>query len=339
MLSSKYWLVRKVVAVIGYFGGFRNVELKSLKFGFLMDSANNPTAQRVVEKSDDGSYWFHFYRSKQRGSQVLTQICVPKCSKEMITCSGSVDRVPIGVCPASVINQYLNVLAVDMNCCVEELEGDFFKSTHGKNANKFVRVPLGKNKLAQVGIEFAQELMLPNPISYTGHCWRRSCSTNSSDAGVNVTSLMAHMGWADPKTAIRYVQKSKQSAFQMAMYLINAQRSNMKQDDLFRVPKVAPDLKPNFLPSRIVPPVGSLVSSSKFADPPSSVPSSSNCAQKQGSDEPSSDMVEVSVGEDVSVIPVATVDNVGSLESRLSGLVGSISNNGTIHFNIQFVTK
>ena len=114
-----------------------------------------------------------------------------------------------------------------------------------------MKVPLGKNKLSRVGIEFAQELMLPNPTAYTGHCWRRSCSTNSSDAGVNVTSLMAHMGWADPKTAIRYVQKSKQSAHQMAMYLCNAQRFNLRSEDMFQLPKAVPNLKSNYLPSRI----------------------------------------------------------------------------------------
>ena len=239
------------MAVVGYFGGFRNVELKALKFGFLIDGDSNCTSQKVVEKSEDGSYWFTFYRSKQRGCQIVSQICVPKCSNEMIKCRDSVERVPLGVCPASVIDEYLNVLASDFNCCIEDLDGDFFKSTHGKNANKFVKVPLGKNKLSRVGIEFAQELMLPNPTAYTGHCWRRSCSTNSSDAGVNVTSLMAHMGWADPKTAIRYVQKSKQSAHQMAMYLCNAQRFNLKPDELFQLPKVVPDLKSTYLPSRI----------------------------------------------------------------------------------------
>ena len=399
VLSSKYWLVRKVVAVIGYFGGFRNVELKSLKFGFVMDSANKPTAQKVWEKSDDGSYWFNFYRSKQRASQVLTQICVPKCSKEMVNCTDSVDRVPIGVCPASVIDQYLSVLSSDLNCSIEQLEGDFFKSTHGKIANKFVRVPLGKNKLAQVGIEFAQELMLPNPSAYTGHCWRRSCSTNSSDAGVNVTSLMAHMGWADPKTAIRYVQKSKQSAFQMAMYLINAQRSNMNEADLFRLPKVAPDLKSSFLPSRVhVPDASSSVSINqtvvpeplRFVSPAAAslvsinatvapeplrvnspavatmVVSKQTAAPNPFRVEPSSalspsisvrekkvspdflsaqkDHVEsvLPAVEGVPVVPVGNLDNhttMSCLETRLSGLVGSIANSGTIHFNVQFVTK
>ena len=248
--------------MVGYYGGFRNIELRALKFGFLLDGAGNATAEKVLEKSADGSYWFQFYRSKQRKSQVLTQICVPKCSNEMTECVGSVERVSLGVCPASVIDQYLNVLSADLNCSVEELVGDFFKSTHGKEGKKFGRVPLGKNKLALVGVEFAQELMLPNPGSYTGHCWRRSCSTNSSDAGVNVTSLMAHMGWSDPKTAIRYVSKSKQSAHQMAMYLCNAQRSNLRDEDLFRIPKAMPPNVASYLPDRIKLPLVGVRSSS-----------------------------------------------------------------------------
>ena len=378
------------MAVVGYFGGFRNVELKALKFGFLIDGDSNCTSQKVVEKSEDGSYWFTFYRSKQRGCQIVSQICVPKCSNEMMKCRDSVERVPLGVCPASVIDEYLNVLASDFNCCIEDLDGDFFKSTHGKNANKFVKVPLGKNKLSRVGIEFAQELMLPNPTSYTGHCWRRSCSTNSSDAGVNVTSLMAHMGWADPKTAIRYVQKSKQSAHQMAMYLCNAQRFNLKPDDLFQLPKVVPDLKSNYLPSRIQFPSAAVSNSFSFNSSHCQDEVDTDVAQNFVTDDAqsivrslsSADLesgilavkVDKSVVDGVSVLPtvLATAPTVipivlptassaptvipsslsvvpselvanqslsSGVESSLARLVGSIVNSGTIHFNIQFVSK
>ena len=66
---------------------------------------------------------------------------------------------------------------------------------------------------------------------------------------------MAHMGWSDPKTAIRYVQKSKQSAHQMAMYLCNAQRSNLRAEDMFRIPKVMPPKAVAFLPDRVKIPV------------------------------------------------------------------------------------
>ena len=73
---------------------------------------------------------------------------------------------------------------------------------------------------------------------------------------------MAHMGWSDPKTAIRYVSKSKQSAHQMAMYLCNAQRSNLRDEDLFRIPKVMPPNAASYLPDRIKLPVVGVRSSS-----------------------------------------------------------------------------
>jgi hypothetical protein len=80
--------------------------------------------------------------------------------------------------------------------------------------------------LSQVGIQFASELGLQNPETYTGHCWRRSCGTSACDAGVNVTTLMALMGWTSPKTAMEYVSKSKHSCIKMSMFLTNVQRQN-----------------------------------------------------------------------------------------------------------------
>jgi hypothetical protein len=48
-LNSPYWLVRKVICLVGYYGGFRNCELISLTFD-------------NVEKDEMG-YWFTFSRS------------------------------------------------------------------------------------------------------------------------------------------------------------------------------------------------------------------------------------------------------------------------------------
>ena len=95
---------------------------------------------------------------------------------------------------------------------------------------------MGKNLLSRAGSEFATELLLPNPHLFTGHCWRRSCGTNASDAGVNVTTLMAQLGWKTPKTAIGYVKKSRITSFQMSMFLSNIQRQNR---DLASVMSVA----------------------------------------------------------------------------------------------------
>jgi len=85
---------------------------------------------------------------------------------------------------------------------------------------------MGKNLLEKIGHEFAEELMLLQPHTFTGHCWRRSCGTNASDAGVNVTTLMAHCGWNTPKTAIGYVKKSRMTSYNMSMFLSNVQRQD-----------------------------------------------------------------------------------------------------------------
>jgi hypothetical protein len=128
--------------------------------------------------------------------------------------------------PASIIDEYLAVLESDYKLSREELTGPFFRSTHGVDGLKFVQLPLGVNMLAKVGIEFASKHVLPNPLGFTSHCWRRSCGTNASNAGVNVTTLMAQLGWSTPKTALGYVKKSKVTSLTMSMFLSNIQRQN-----------------------------------------------------------------------------------------------------------------
>jgi hypothetical protein len=134
--------------------------------------------------------------------------------------------------PASVIDHYIGMLELDLRSTRDQLSGSFFKSAHGKNGKFFRNVPMGKNLLEKIGHEFAEELVLPEPHTFTGHCWRRSCGTNASDAGVNVTTLMAHCGWNTPKTAIGYVKKSRMTSFNMAMFLSNVQRQNQDLDTI-----------------------------------------------------------------------------------------------------------
>ncbi len=211
-LSSKYWLVRKVVCLIGYYGGFRNVELKSLKFENC--------------ELDCMGYWFHFTRSKQRGRQEETSICVPRRQPDWIPVKSDSSRIGIDFDPASVIDLYLAEVQNDLQCSREELQGDFFRATHGMKGQKFTKLTLGKNTIGKVGVQVATELCLPKPQSFTGHCWRRSCGTSASDSGVNVTTLMAMMGWSNPKTAMVYVKKSRMTSLSLSLYLANVQRSN-----------------------------------------------------------------------------------------------------------------
>jgi hypothetical protein len=127
-----------------------------------------------------------------------------------------------------VLDLYFEEIQNDFGLNREELTGDFFRSTHGVSGKKFTNIGIGKNMIGKVGIEAAQELGLANPERYTGHCWRRSCGTSASDAGVNVTTLMSMMGWSNPKTAMVYVNKSRLTSLTMALYLANVQRTNIE---------------------------------------------------------------------------------------------------------------
>ena len=211
-LCSKYWLVRKAVCLIGYYGGFRNIELKSLKFENC--------------ELDSMGYWFQFARSKQRGRLEATSICIPRRQPDWIPVAVDSSRVGLDFDPASLIDQYLAEIQSDLECSRDELSGDFFRATHGPKGQKFTKLTLGKNTIGKVGVQVATELGLARPETFTGHCWRRSCGTSASDSGVNVTTLMSMMGWSNPKTAMVYVKKSRLTSLSMSLYLTNVQRTN-----------------------------------------------------------------------------------------------------------------
>jgi hypothetical protein len=213
-LNSKYWLVRKVVCLVGYYGGFRNKELKSLKFENC--------------ELDSMGYWFTFQRAKQRGRLEETSICIPRRQPDWVPVVSDSSRVGLDFDPASLIDLYLAEVQADLLCSVEELKGDFFRATHGMKGQKFTRLSLGKNTIGRVGVQVATELCLARPEMYTGHCWRRSCGTSASDSGVNVTTLMAMMGWSNPKTAMVYVKKSRLTSLSLSLYLTNVQRQNCR---------------------------------------------------------------------------------------------------------------
>jgi len=209
---------------VGYYGGLRNIELRSIEFGKTFE--NGESSFQV----DEAGYWFNFERAKQRGVSETSSFCVPRRQPDWAPPVSGPDRNPVDYDPASVIDEYLSTLQSDLNLTQDKLTGAFFKSAHGKNAKRFRNFPMGKNPLAKTGIEFAIELLLPTPLRFTSHCWRRSCGTNASDAGVNVTTLMAQLGWATPKTAIGYVKKSRMTSYQMSMFLSNVQRQNKDID-------------------------------------------------------------------------------------------------------------
>ena len=72
----------------------------------------------------------------------------------------------------------------------------------------FSKQPMGHNYLASIGKDIAKRLNLPNPDSYTGHCFRRTSATLAADAGADVEQIKRLGKWSSSSVASRYVANS-----------------------------------------------------------------------------------------------------------------------------------
>lgn len=93
-------------------------------------------------------------------------------------------------------------------------EGPLFRGCNGGKC--FVKSPLGKCKLANVGKDMAKFLKLPNANRYTGHCFRRTAATNASANSASTTNLQSHFGWSNEKTALQYIEANEKNQDVMA---------------------------------------------------------------------------------------------------------------------------
>jgi len=95
-------------------------------------------------------------------------------------------------------------------------ERNFWIQVYDKS--KFTNQSISR-KFSNAGMEIAKLLKLPNPESFTGHCFRRTSATSMADNGATVTELQRKFGWANPKTAMEYVSNSKASMMKDAALL------------------------------------------------------------------------------------------------------------------------
>ena len=64
------------------------------------------------------------------------------------------------------------------------------------------------NTFGSMPTKIAEFLELPNPKSYTGHCFRRSSATILAAKGVDLLSVKRHGGWKSSTVAEGYIQDS-----------------------------------------------------------------------------------------------------------------------------------
>lgn len=67
---------------------------------------------------------------------------------------------------------------------------------------------IGLNTIAKVPKDIATFLKLPDPLMYTGHCFRRTSATLLVEAGGDILQLKRHGGWKSSTVAEGYIDDS-----------------------------------------------------------------------------------------------------------------------------------
>lgn len=139
-LQSKYWLVRKAVATIMFFGGLRVKEATYLEWSDITRDKNG---------------WFvTVARAKARNQkQTDSVISIPVAKKNWrYRVKNRAIRKPIDGC--RILDEYVRSVCEDLKCEFEELSGRLFRATKGKKAVRFTKNGvLGKNTISKIGVE------------------------------------------------------------------------------------------------------------------------------------------------------------------------------------------
>ena len=178
--DEPYWLVRKVIIILAYFGGLRQTELFDLKL------------ERVSVK--DGYLLVKHSRCKQRSDKRETAF-----------------KVPLDNFGEKVV-QYMNCVKNDLNIG----EGRFLYTGRGP---KFIKSCMGRNMVQLVPRDVAKFLKLADCEKFTFHSLRRTSATVAANEGATGQLLTDYYGWKDLAMANEYISTSDASLNQMAEML------------------------------------------------------------------------------------------------------------------------
>ncbi len=183
-LPSPFWIVRKAFAAIAWSGGLRCDELHRLKIGSLA-------------LTEDG-YEVTFTHAKQLGEVKVNKFLVP------------FNREDLSISFATKVKNYLEALGK----LTEDKDSNLFKGC--MKGSHFVKNPMGKNTLHDIGKDVARELGFSDWEAYTGHCWRRSSATQVAGEGATTVDMKRQFGWKQETTAMRYIDSTRKQTLKMA---------------------------------------------------------------------------------------------------------------------------
>jgi integrase len=95
-----------------------------------------------------------------------------------------------------------------------------------KRNGKATTQNIGHNTIGEMPKKIAIYLNLPNPRSYTGHCFRRTSATILASRGGNTLQLKQHGGWKSSNVAEGYVKNSLSIKKKIAQMVQGSSTSN-----------------------------------------------------------------------------------------------------------------
>ena len=164
------------MAVLGFVGGLRSAELKSL------------SCENVI-RTDEG-YYIKFTPAKQRSDIKESEFYVP------------INKKKPSECFAVHISAYLDIIVKSLG----RLDGPLFKTCTKTGVTK---TPLGINYVYKAPKEIAEKLGLNEPQKFTGHAFRRSSATHCANQGASTMDMRMKFHWKDDQMPGRYVENSR----------------------------------------------------------------------------------------------------------------------------------
>lgn len=95
----------------------------------------------------------------------------------------------------------------------------------GYHNGKCTRQSVGINTIAAIPKKIAEFLKLRNPLTYTGHCFRRTSATLLADAGADSTLLKRHGNWKSSSVAESYIENSVENKLRIASKIVGQPQS------------------------------------------------------------------------------------------------------------------
>ena len=187
--DSLKWVLWKSIVCVAFCGGLRGIELRSITFG-------NVTI-------DNQGVWVDYAQAKRKGEEKQNGFLIP------------FNRDEPHLCWATRVVSYRDKLLASVPDI--QPQDAFFRRALKTGFSK--NEVIGRTTFGKVGKEIAAELNLSNPGGYTGHCFRRSAATEAANNGATTTDLKTGMGWENDKTALQYIERTKNQKRRMSTLL------------------------------------------------------------------------------------------------------------------------